>query len=325
MEQISWLLLELYRSATEIPLTDFQDYVLNLLQTVIPFSTATWACGRVLPTGVIHHSVHQFGDPPDRLMDYEEVKHQDVAAFAAWQNLGRAMVFHAPSLYHDQVYSGIREYAKRWKHQNFILASRPIERSGLLQWIGVYRADADNQYGERERQLMELCLPHFIEALRINRLMHLGSCTTSKSDASAIVDQFGAFQHSDARFMELLQHEWPSCTGEQLSEQIMAIMNRRSRNQYVGRAVVICIRRIRDLALLNIREKTPIDMLTPRQLEVARHIAKGLDYKRIAQHLGLSPTTVRNYTQAIHERLNVRTNAELCTQLSALPPCHAEA
>ncbi len=59
----------------------------------------------------------------------------------------------------------------------------------------------------------------------------------------------------------------------------------------------------------------PVDELSERELVVARYIAQGSRYREIARRLGLSPATVRNYTQAIHQRLGVRTNTELSLQL----------
>lgn len=47
-------------------------------------------------------------------------------------------------------------------------------------------------------------------------------------------------------------------------------------------------------------------MLTPRQREVLRLIADGGDAPSIAAQLGLSVATVRNYMQAILERLDCR-------------------
>lgn len=325
MEELSALLLALYGAAREVPLAEFPDAALRLLQPMLAFTCATWASGRVLPDGVVHHSIHLLGEPPDRLMDYEEVKQQDTAAFAAWNNLGRALTFHVPSLYRDRTYSGIREYAKRWEHQNFILATRTIEGADdLVQWVGVYRADPDDQYTEQERQCVELLLPHLIEALNINRTLHLGGSGGAVCDGTAIIDRFGALHHANERFLELIRQEWPMSSGSQLRQFMIDLLRRCQGSRYAGRTIVVCIRRVSDLVLLNAREKAAVDGLTPRQFQVARHVADGLSYKQIARRMGLSPTTVRNYIQAIHERMEVRTNAELSARLNAVSPCRAE-
>ncbi|MCC6608401.1 MAG: response regulator transcription factor [Burkholderiales bacterium] len=92
-------------------------------------------------------------------------------------------------------------------------------------------------------------------------------------------------------------------------------LGRSSGDRYVGRRIVVTVRPVRDLLLLNARQKMPVDELSERELAVARYIAQGSRYREIARRLGLSPATVRNYTQAIHQRLGVRTNTELSLQL----------
>ena len=298
MEELSAVLLDLYSAARRVPLGEFQDAALMLIQPLVGFASAAWGSGRLLAEGLRHHSVHLIGDPPDRLMDYEEVKHQDLAAFTVGKNPGRAFAFHAPSLFRGRRYAGIREYAKRWEHQSYILASRVDAESGLLQWLGVYRGDADDQYGETERQTIELLLPHLNEALGINRIFNLRQENSARLRGAAIVDRFGVLHHADAQFLEFMRRECPRSAGPSLPPALIEQLGRSPGALYSGRWIVLRARPIRDLLLLHARQRSPVDDLTPRQLAVARHVADGLSYKKIARQLELSPATVRNYAQA---------------------------
>ncbi|HXZ54658.1 MAG TPA: LuxR C-terminal-related transcriptional regulator, partial [Burkholderiales bacterium] len=303
MEELSSVLCGLYGAAREVGMGEFRDVALALIQPLVAFTSATWAIGKILSHGVVHHDVHLVGEPPERLIDYEEVKHQDIAAFKIGNNPGRAFVFHAPSLYRQRRYVGIREYAKRWEHQNYVLTSRFDQDSGLLQWLGVYRGDAFDQYSERERQLLELLLPHMSEALTINRALNLKQDSPTPAHGAAMVDRFGVLHHADEKFVELLRGEWPRWGDRSLPQALVEHLGRSGDGRYLGHRIVLRGRPVRDLLLLHARPRTPVDELTPRQFAVARHIADGLPYKEIAQRLGLSPATVRNYTQAIHGRL----------------------
>ncbi|HVM11364.1 MAG TPA: LuxR C-terminal-related transcriptional regulator [Actinomycetota bacterium] len=53
----------------------------------------------------------------------------------------------------------------------------------------------------------------------------------------------------------------------------------------------------------------PAASLTPRQVQIVRLMADGLRYAEIADELGLSAFTVRNYVERIFERLGVYSRA----------------
>jgi DNA-binding NarL/FixJ family response regulator len=55
--------------------------------------------------------------------------------------------------------------------------------------------------------------------------------------------------------------------------------------------------------------------LSPRELDIARLIAKGLANKTIAAALGLRPSTVGTYTKRIYLKLNVNSRAEMVAKL----------
>ena len=50
--------------------------------------------------------------------------------------------------------------------------------------------------------------------------------------------------------------------------------------------------------------------LTPRQMDVLRHLAAGHSTERIAEGLGISTETVRNHVRGIFDRLGVHTRLE---------------
>jgi DNA-binding NarL/FixJ family response regulator len=59
--------------------------------------------------------------------------------------------------------------------------------------------------------------------------------------------------------------------------------------------------------------------LTPRELEIARLVGKGLGNKEIAQQLGLSVTTVRSHLSKLYEKIGAVSRVEL-----ALYAAHSE-
>jgi DNA-binding NarL/FixJ family response regulator len=73
------------------------------------------------------------------------------------------------------------------------------------------------------------------------------------------------------------------------------------------------------LRRLTLRRLTRIDMLTPREREVAHALSDGHSHKEVARLLGLAPATVRNQTQAIYQKLGVDNRASLSAMITQTP------
>ncbi|MGQ9779408.1 MAG: response regulator [Bacillota bacterium] len=56
--------------------------------------------------------------------------------------------------------------------------------------------------------------------------------------------------------------------------------------------------------------KEALAELTPREIEILRHIARGEDNREIAQALHLAEGTVKNYISSIYEKLGLRDRAQ---------------
>jgi DNA-binding NarL/FixJ family response regulator len=55
--------------------------------------------------------------------------------------------------------------------------------------------------------------------------------------------------------------------------------------------------------------------LSPRELDIARLISKGMATKMIAAALGLQPSTVSTYTKRIYLKLNVNSRTEMVAKM----------
>ncbi|HWD21215.1 MAG TPA: response regulator transcription factor [Verrucomicrobiae bacterium] len=66
---------------------------------------------------------------------------------------------------------------------------------------------------------------------------------------------------------------------------------------------------VQSLQAAPLREENPAE-LSPREREVLNGLAEGQAYKQIADGLGVSIHTVRNYIRRVYEKLHVRSSAE---------------
>ncbi len=58
------------------------------------------------------------------------------------------------------------------------------------------------------------------------------------------------------------------------------------------------------------RTVNELDQLAPREAETLKHLAEGLPYKQIADRMGISLETVRQYVKAIYTKLHVNSRTE---------------
>ena len=64
-----------------------------------------------------------------------------------------------------------------------------------------------------------------------------------------------------------------------------------------------------------IKSSTELNQLTARELDILKQLAKGYMYKEIAEHLGISLSTVRTHITAVYEKLHVQSRTEAAMKL----------
>jgi DNA-binding CsgD family transcriptional regulator len=315
--ELDSLLLALYGASREARLEEFQDKALNLLKSAVPFDSGIWGTGFYTSHGLGWNSVHLHNEPAEILEEHEQVKDQDAISFALRPHRTNTKAFHSPTILRGRGRSAIRDYTTRFGHQNALISSEISQETGYAYWVSLYRADRDRHYTERERQLVEIIAPHLREALRINRMLQVERLRGTRADAAlAIVDKKGALYHTEPAFTALLQCEWEDWNGGILLPPELCRGLSGSSGRYTGRSVVVWHVLTTDMMYLKARRLRAVDMLSRRELVVARHVAQGLSHKAIAARLGTAPQTVRNQIQTIHDKLGVHNVAEIIAELN---------
>jgi len=310
------LLLRLYAMAHEHAIDEFQDDALRLMQSVLPFDSAMWGTARTTVAGIDVHTLHLFQKSPEMMAEYEHVKHMDSAAASLMSRRRGTVSVHAETWHHRPEEREIRDYLRRWEHHNNIVtADNDMDRQ-FVHWISLFRADPEAQGQAHEVRLIDQFAPHWMQALAINRRMHLRQVHPACPPpcGTAIADLRGVIYHADEPFKAMARTEWPGWRGHALPMQALDGFLR-GHACHAGGTLVMRHHARHGLLFLKSRPRCAADELTPSELRVAQLTAQGNSYKQVAARLQRSPATVRNQLRAVYDKLGVSNVAEMIEAL----------
>lgn len=313
LSEFSRLLLNLYRSAQELPVQEFQDAILEAVKPSLHFDSCIWGTATMTPVGIDIHTLHRHRFPDDMMAAFERVKHQDSAAFRVTQQPRMTIGFSAAEEFVGEHQADIRQFARDYSQHHCMVTSdiNPITR--FAQWISLFRSDPERRCLDHEVELLDALGPHLMQALAINRLVHfdrvLGD-VARESWAIAIADGRGVLYHADPRFKELVQTEWPLDSDGRLHPSLMDLL-RGDEGRILGQRVVMQRSLEQGLFFLKVRERHNIDRLSGREFTVAQLLVSGMTQKQIAARMSRSPETIRSHVKSIFAKLEIHNVAML--------------
>lgn len=308
------LLFNLYRLTKEAAPSHFQREALELIKSFIPFDAAAWATGIISSGEVIPHTVHLEGVREDFLRTWEECKHEDHLIHGVMTTPG--ITFNV-RVRKEFAGTQILENHCKPNHMEQILCTSEVDSlTGLYNVIAIYRSDPDVLFSEHERAFMQVVVPHLCETwktIRIERFRQHYLHNDSSQWASAITDHKGVLHVADHRFVAMMQREWCAWDGTHLPRELNAIEE--AKNTFRGKRITIKSEPVKDFVLLSARERTAIDALSRREMEIAQRFSEGKSHKEIATELDISPATVRTHLSTVYNKMQIRSKIELATLL----------
>ena len=314
MHELNNFLLLLHRGAREVPFEDFQEHALTLLKRIVPFDAARWGTTRHDERGAQYHGPFLYNDSPESLKDYDDVREHDVVANWCLTHLDTVSNFRLHDICARNRDPGMLKYVRRYRHMHGLIVACRAGEHGLFQALSLYSAYPDKPFDDSRRRVLELVFPHLREALHTSlyfQMARMRPHATGTQWNLAICDVAGDFRFVEPGFLELLRQEWPTLMHRALPQTLVALIDSRVSTRLQGRVVIALLDVLHDMVFVRARARMPVDGLSRRELEVAKLVISGLTHKDIAYTLALSPATVRNHLQAIHDRVGVHNNAEL--------------
>ncbi|WP_298925985.1 LuxR C-terminal-related transcriptional regulator [uncultured Ramlibacter sp.] len=319
LTEYSNLLLTIYRQAQELPVHEFQDCILSAIKPSLPFDSSMWGTARMTDQGIDIHSLHLHNTTQAMIDAYEKVKHLDKAAMRVTQTPTATIAFNTGTDFPGAEMDSYREFLHKFRHENMLITSdiHPVTR--FAQWVSLYRADPRQVCTAQETELLACLAPHLMQALAINRLVHLDRLTgdTAREKwAVAIADSRGVVYHADPRFRQLLRSEWRMDSGEERLPQALLERLLAEDSQLTGERVVLRRSLERGLLFLKARAREDVDNLSAREFLIARLLVSGLTQKEVAARLDRSPETVRSHVKGIFDKLDINNVAMLAPMLA---------
>ena len=310
------LLLDLYRFARELSLADFQRRVLERLSEVLPFDAAWWGMSRVDRE---LHSSYPYS-LPEHFVDYwRGIRTDDILAETVLSEPSRTVYLDRKRLHSTAIY---KAFTTEFDIRQVLCTLLMNPTLNLTTFLSLYRCSESPAYTESERQLKQLVMPHLWASWASNWIAQLASAKAhsfSNRVTLAVADQKGLLHAAEPRFSDMMQSEWPNWLGPELPAALRVGMKGATGDEQPlsGAQIIMRVIPVSGLYLVEVRQRSPLDRLTPRELLIAERFGSGKSYKEIAASLPVSPATVRAHLRAIYSKLEISDKTELATLLSA--------
>lgn len=318
LDSLATALLDLRRESRKAAGTDFQAWALERFQMVLEYDAAFWGTGAYVDDDPILHTSIRYRLPAENEQMWDRYRQIDECVPHIMAAQGRMVAIN-----HDRL-SRMAVYEHVWQPfgvAHLMSAYQFDASNGLYEIFSFYRSDTARPFTADECRLGDSLIAHLGDTYRIHQLGQL--CVTAR-DADpyqrALADRKGVLHSAEQPFAEVLAAEWPAWRGPLLPEPLVVRLEAEPAFRFAGKRVIIEVRPARDPALVSLfaRPVNPVDLLTARELEVARLFTRGLSHKEVARDLAISPATVRVHLSSIYQKTEIDNKAALTGLLARM-------
>lgn len=305
------LILSLYRGTRSIPPTRYKQWAFDKLREYIELDAGFWGAG-YLTDQIIITSVSLFNLPPEIISSYEMVKDQDQMMGPLLCSPGITLDLYDVVTRDEFVDSEIyRRHSRRYGIEQVLATMYLDETTSLLNGISIYRSDPAARFSLEERHFVQQVIPHLIEAASLNYFQTLMMENTGDRGAMMVCDSAGNLLEVESEAARLLRMEWPEWKGPLLPEPITTRLDGKGERRYTGRNTTAIVQPYAEHFRILLIEHGPLDLLSVRERQVAKALAKGSSYKEVSRDMGISTSTVTNHVNRIYRKLGIRNKTEL--------------
>ena len=301
---------QMYRAARDPQVADFRTWALAHCRQWVDFHSASWVSGCMRDGLPLFHEVYTEGLKSGYWDCFLTLVDSDPLGPRMFASPGTSFLTSTADFPPVMV--------ERWM-QVFGVASAisgmaADTATGVFSVVCWHRDPAMPALTEAQRALHQHLLPHWVECFNIHRLT---AALRELADHAlpghelALVEANGQVHFAQNGVMRLLAQEFGEAPGGVFPDGLMAALHG-DEAKFNGHHI-IATRKLTTLGLwfVQLREKSDMDTLTPRELEICALLSKGLTVKTAARQIRVAPSTVDNLRSLAYRKLGVRNRTDL--------------
>ncbi len=308
---------EMYRAARDPQVADFRRWALAQCRQWVDFHSASWVSGCMREGRPLFYEVHTEGMRPGYWDCFLTVVESDP--------LGPRMFASPGTSFLTSTADFPAEMVERWMSvfevESAISGMAADTATGVYSVVCWHRDPAMPPFTEAQRRLHQQLLPHWVECLNIHRLtaaLREFADHAGPGHALALIESNGQIHFAQNGVMQRLATEFGDTPGGVFPDTLMAAL-RQDTARFNGERIV-ATRKVtaQGLWFVQVREKSDMDTLTPRELEVCALLASGLTVKTAARQIRVAPSTVDNLRSLAYRKLGVRNRTDLARVMAKM-------
>lgn len=278
------------------------------LRAILGFDCAWYGWARFEPGRTIVQASSTLNLPGDFARFWTTMANQDLVARSLREIPGGVRTYDRDQPVQTD---GMIALAERYRIRKWASAMHSRPNRTTVFFASIYRGDArPAAWDEEDLQFLQGAVDHIFLAVQASQRRD------AAADRAALLVDPSGFAYLGLEASEgLLKSVWPGWSGERLPGPLRRLVQHPGRATLKGEGIVVSCERDggspSGLVRLRLSAIADLDRLTGREREVALLLAAGATHKQAAQALGSAPATIRNQTQAIYDKLGIRSRAEL--------------
>ena len=316
---LSEFLLRLQDNARHLDVAPLVAEAVSDLADILGFDSAWYGWAQIDPQETVIHANMSLNLPSNYYAAWQSMADQDVLVEQFLEDptgvptYDRAGNIQTDGMEHLADTFGLKKMATA-------MCIRPGRAASF--YLSAYRCGQNAPaWDQEDREFLQCAVNNISQSARSTALKELGR--GSSLSASAYVSRQGSVVVGLAEMHERFGHLWSRRDHDRLPRLLMDYIGASGEHLLPEENLVVKCEPGQgphgmNWRKLSIRPMNKLDVLTPREREVAQALAQGKTHKMVAIDLGTSPSTVRNQTQAIYGKLEIGNRADLVKLISGV-------
>ena len=318
LRQFSDFVRNLNAAAQERSATEVLGWSVNELSGILGFDSAWYGWAEIREDGPVIHANATFNLPEDYFARWREMSAQDLLVAQFQEDPRQVPTYDRGGRVHTD---GMQHLADTFGLKKMATAMnlRPGRSASL--WMSAYRGGELAQgWSEAECEFLQYAVDHVAASARLAQSRD--GADPHEETRSILINEQGVVVLGLDTMRARFGHIWSRQDGDRVPRCLAEFIDQPGEHLLIDRGLVARCELLPEpdgvgLQKLSLRPMQKFDLLTRRERSVALILADGKSHKEAARALGVAPSTVRNQTRSIYEKLGIDNRAKLAALIPA--------